>query len=191
MIEVEEAAKKIRRFFRKQRRMPSYQEICKIFSYSSKRSAFLLVGKLVKAGLLHKNSKGHISLAKTILPLPVLGLVKAGHPVPAEEQLIDELTFDDYLVNHPEYSYLLRVSGDSMVEAGINEGDIVIVDKQKRPKLKDIVVAYIDNEFTLKYFQEKDGKICLVPANPKYPTIYPKENLSIQGVVISVIRKYH
>jgi len=189
-INIERSIRKIRQFYRSYRRMPSLQEMCRIFGYNSKGSAWLLVKKLVKAGFLHKDSKGRISLAKSMLPLPVLGIIRAGYPVPAEEQLINEVTFDDYLVDHPDSSYLLRVSGDSMVDANIAEGDIVIVDKAKRPKNKDIVVASVDNEFTLKYLQEKRGKVCLVPANKKYPVIYPKENLTIEGVVVSVIRRY-
>lgn len=189
-LNLDEAIRKIRSYYRTYRRMPSYSRMCRMFGYSSKGAAFHLVKKLVKAGYLYKDYKGRISLAKNTLPLPILGVIKAGYPVPAEEQLIDEVSFDDYLVAHPDDSYLLRVSGDSMVDAGINEKDIVIVDKAKRPKNKDIVVAYIDNEFTLKYLQEKRGKVCLVAANKKYPIIYPKENLTIEGVVVSVIRRY-
>ena len=170
--------------------MPSYQEMCKIFGFSSKRSGFLLGEKLIKLGIAEKNSKGRLRLNRSLLPIPVLGTIRAGHPTDAEEQVIDEVTFDDYLVDRPEDSYLLKVSGDSMKDAGIFEDDVVVVDKKAKPNVGDIVVASIDNEFTLKYLQKENGEMCLVPANPKYHTIYPKDNLTIEGVVISSMRKY-
>lgn len=77
-----------------------------------------------------------------------------------------------------------------MKDVGIYEGDVVVVDKKRKPKMGDIVVAYIDNGFTLKYLQRENGKICLVPANSKYAKIYPKDNLTVEGVVVSSMRKY-
>jgi len=182
--------KKLRIFHYKHRRMPSYQEMCKLFGYSSKRSGFLLAQKLIEHGIVEKNSTGRLRLNRSFLPIPVLGAIRAGSPTDAEEQVIDEVTFDDYLVDRPEDSYLLKVSGDSMKDAGIYEGDVVVVDKKRKPKMGDIVVAYIDNEFTLKYLQRENGKICLAPANTKYSKIYPKDNLTIEGVVVSSMRKY-
>jgi repressor LexA len=189
-MKIEEALNKIRKFHRRYRRIPSYQEMCKLLDYSSKQGVARLVEKLVKSGFLEKDNKGRLSLKRTFLPLPLLSTIKAGYPEPAEEQLIDTMTFDDYLVDNPEDSYLLKVTGDSMINANIQENDVVIVDKKKRPREGDVVVGFIDNEFTLKYLQKKNGKICLVPANPKYPTIYPKNSLTIEGVVVSIIRKY-
>lgn len=182
--------KKLRLFHYKNRRMPSYQEMCKLFGYSSKRSGFLLAQKLIEHGIVEKNSKGRLRLNRSLLPIPVLGTIRAGHPTDAEEHVIDDVTFDDYLVDRPEDSYLLKVSGDSMKDAGIFEGDVVVLDKKKKPEIGDIVVAYIDNEFTLKYLQKEFGKICLVPANSKYAKIFPKDNLTVEGVVVSSMRKY-
>ena len=184
------AIKKIRRFHQRQRRLPTYEEMQKLFNFASKRSGFLMIERLMKVGVIEKDTKGRITLKRSFLPLPVLGSIRAGYPDAEEEQLIDKLTFDEYLVDRPESSFLLKVRGDSMAGAGIQEKDIVIVDKNKTPVVGDIVVAFIDNEYTLKYLQKKDGKICLVPANSKYPTIYPKDSLTIEGVVISAIRRY-
>jgi SOS regulatory protein LexA len=189
-MDIESVVKKIRLFHYKHRRMPSYQEMCRLFGFASKNASFDLAKKLIKLGIVDKNSKGRLILNKALLPIPVLGTIKAGIPTDAEEQVIDEVTFDDYLVDRPESSYLLKVSGDSMIEAGLEEGDIVVVDKKIRPKDGDIVVANIDDEFTLKYLQKENGKTCLVPANPKYSKIYPKDNLTIEGVVVSSMRKY-
>ena len=78
-----------------------------------------------------------------------------------------------------------------MIEAGINEGDIVIVDQKRQIGKNDIVAACVDGEWTVKYFKKQDGKILLIPANSKYPVIYPQQSLEIGGVVVSVIRNYH
>ncbi len=188
-VKTETAIKKIGQFYQKQRRIPTYEEIAKLFKFASKRSAFLLVERLVEARLLAKDNKGRVTLLKSFLPLPLLGSIKAGYPQAEEEQLLGTVSFDDYLVDRPESSYLLQVSGDSMINANIQDKDFVIIDKKKEPKVGDIVVAFIDNEFTLKYLQKEDGKYCLVPANSKYPTIYPQNDLSVEGVVISVVRK--
>ena len=189
-MNVETTLKKIRHFHYRYRRMPSYQEMCKLFGFASKKASFDLAKKLILLGIIEKATNGRLKLKPQFLPLPVLGIIKAGSPTDAEEQVIGEVTFDDYLVDRPEDSYLLKVSGDSMKDAGIYEGDVVVVDKKRKPKMGDIVVAYIDNEFTLKYLQSENGKICLVPANTKYAKIYPKENLTIEGVIVSSMRKY-
>ncbi len=189
-VKTEVAIKKIRQFHQKQRRVPTLEEMAKLFKFASKRSAFLLVERLVEAGLIEKDNKGRITIKRMFLPLPVLGSIRAGVPQDDEEQLIDTLSFDEYLVDRPESSYLLKVIGDSMEDAGLREGDIVIVDKRKEPKENDIVVANVDDQFTLKYFQKIDGKICLVPGNKKYKIIYPNASLTIQGVVISTVRRY-
>jgi SOS regulatory protein LexA len=189
-VKTEVAIKKIRQFHQKQRRVPTLEEMSKLFKFASKRSAFLLVERLVEAGLIEKDNKGRITIKRMFLPLPVLGSIRAGVPQDEEEQLIDTLSFDEYLVDRPESSYLLKVIGDSMEDAGLREGDIVIVDKRKEPKENDIVVANVDDQFTLKYFQTIDGKVCLVPGNKKYKIIYPNDSMSIQGVVISTVRRY-
>lgn len=124
------------------------------------------------------------------LSLPLLGTIKAG--VPTQEDSSDEpVSLDQYLVPSPGHSYLLRVSGDSMINEGITPGDLVILDKKREPKNKDIVAALIDNEWTLKYFHNENGSVYLSAANPKYPELHPKDTLSIGGVVTSVIKKYY
>lgn len=190
-MNLESAAQKIRRFFRKNKRLPSYQEMCRLFGFASKHASFKLAAKLIETGVLGKDSAGKLIPNRLFPSLPVLGIIRAGSPTAAEEQILSSVSFDDYLVSRPERSYILRVSGDSMIEAGIQEGDMVIVEKDREPKEGDIVVAAIDEEFTLKYFRKKDNLVFLSAGNRKYPPLYPKENLILFGIVISVIRKYH
>jgi SOS regulatory protein LexA len=190
-MDIKIAARKIRKFFLTHKRMPSHRELCLIFGYATKASSQHLVKKLIEANILEKDDQGRLLPKQLFPPLALLGTIQAGLPAPAEEQLLDTMSMGRYLVNDPERSYILRVSGDSMIGAGINQGDFVIIEKNKEPKNGDIVVAQVDGDFTLKYFHKNKEEIKLVPANEKYSPIIPRENLTIFGVVVSVIRKYH
>ena len=126
-----------------------------------------------------------------VVGLAINGEVCAGFPSPAEEELRDNISFDDYLVAHPEKSFLLSVTGDSMTGAGIMEKDLVIVERGRQPKNGDIILAEVDGNWTMKYFRKKGTKITLEAANPKYPPIVPQTELRIAGVIIALVRKYH
>ena len=123
--------------------------------------------------------------------IPVAGAVAAGYPSPAEEELRDIISIDEYLITRPESSFLVKVRGDSMTGAGIMDGDMVIVEKGREPKNGDIVLAEVDGEWTMKFFVRMKEEIVLEAANPKYPTIRPKSELRLGGIVTAVIRKYH
>ena len=124
--------------------------------------------------------------------IPVLGVIEAGSgwPSPAEEELIDPMTLDEYLMPHKEATYLLKVTGDSMMEAGIMPGDLALVERGRDPKDGDIVIAEVDGSSTMKYYQKRGGRVVLVPANKKYKPIVPQEELRIAAIVKAVIRKY-
>jgi repressor LexA len=121
----------------------------------------------------------------------MVGTVVAGFPTPAEEELRDIISFDDYLITKAGESFLLKVTGDSMSGAGIMEGDLVIVEKGRMPKNGDIVLAEADGEWTIKYFTRRGKNIVLEAANPQYPAISPRMELKLAGVVTAVVRKYH
>ncbi|MGD2081280.1 MAG: translesion error-prone DNA polymerase V autoproteolytic subunit [Nitrospirota bacterium] len=120
----------------------------------------------------------------------MLGTVEAGFPSPAEEELCDTLSLDDLLIENPDATFLLKVSGDSMSGAGILPGDMVLVDKGQSPRSGDIVIAEVDGEWTMKYLKRRGQGAVLVPANPKYQPIRPRRELRIAGVVTAVVRKY-
>ena len=185
----QETIQKLRDFYDQRGRMPSYSEIAVLFRYASKQAAYRLAEKLIQAGVIERDKKGRLIPRFAKLGLPLLGYVQAGFPSPAEEELIDTMTIDQYLIRRPEASFLLKVSGDSMIEAGILPGDVVIIERGKDPKTGDIVLAEIDREWTLKYYQKEGGTVVLVPANSKYPTLRPKEELKIAGVVAAVVRR--
>jgi repressor LexA len=178
-------------FFRDHRRMPSFAEMVDLFGVRSKSVVNFWINKLIAAGSLEKDDKGHLTLTKRAFAIPLVGSVQAGFPSPEEEVLADKLSMDEYLITRPEASFLLQVSGDSMTGAGIMEGDLVVIEKGRHPRTGDIVIAEVDGDWTMKYFEKRDGQIVLVAANPKYPDIRPRTDLRLGGVVTAVIRKYH
>ena len=189
MVDLEKAASKIREFYNHERRMPSFSEVATLFNYASKMAAHRLIEKLKIAGYLDKDRRGKL-IPTSKITLPLLGAVAAGFPSPAEEGLVDVLSLDQYLVRNPEKSFMLKVSGDSMIDAGIHQGDLVIIEKDSAPQSGSIVLAHIDNEWTLKYFYKIKDKVFLRAANSKYPDLHPKLELSLGGVVTAVVRRY-
>lgn len=187
---IQEAILKLRKFYRLEKRLPTYGEMCAIFNFASKGSAQYLVDQLIQAGIIEKGEKGKL-LPKKLIHIPHLGTIKAGYPMPAYEQRDDSIDVYQYIHDTTGDIYFLTVSGDSMIEALIGDGDKIIVDPSREARNGDIVAAIVDNEWTVKYFHRRNGRVELVPANKDYPIIYPQESLELGGVVISVIRKYH
>jgi len=187
---LEDYKNKIALFYKKKKRMPSYQELADLLDFASKNAAYKLVKKLKEDSFLKSDSKGKIIPADNFNGIRILGLVEAGFPSPAEEELSDTMNLDEYLIENRESTFLLKVKGDSMIDAGIKEGDIVLVERGREPKTGEIVIAEVDGDWTMKFFEKKNGKVLLVPANKKYKSIYPKEELNIAAVVRAVIRKY-
>ena len=182
--------REIIRFRRESGRMPSFSELGEITGLRSKNAVSKLVGKLEKLKVLERDSKGKLIPVSIANPVKVLGTVEAGFPSPAEEELVDTLSLDNFLIQNREATFLLKVSGDSMSGAGILQGDMVIVDKGQTPKSGDIVIAQVDGEWTMKFLRKRGDNVTLVPANPKYQPIKPKNELKIAGVVTAVVRKY-
>jgi len=188
---VKTVQKIIAAFFRENRRMPSFAEMVGILDVKSKSVVHFWVKKLVEAGIIEKDNKGHLMFSKRSFAIPLVGSVQAGFPSPEEEALCDILSMDEYLIARPDSSFLLQVHGDSMTGEGIMEGDLVIVEKGREPKSGNVVIAEVDGEWTMKYFRKQGKQITLEAANPKYPAIRPKQELKIGGIVTAVVRKYH
>lgn len=181
---------KIINFYQETKRMPSYTEIMKLVGFKSKNAVYKLVNKLVEEGVLDKDSHGRIVPNKSFGEVPLLGLVEAGFPTAAEEELADTMSLDDYLIEKKESTYLLEVKGESMIDAGIQEGDLVIAERGREAKPGDIVIAEVDGGWTMKYYRKKGNEIWLEPANKKFSPIYPENDLKVAAVVRGVIRKY-
>ncbi len=117
--------------------------------------------------------------------------VKAGFPSPADDFIEQYLDLNEFLINCKNSTFFIRVSGSSMINAGIFQDDILIVDRSLKPKKHDVVLAILDNEFTVKRFIKQSGQIILKSENPKYRSIYlqPDAKFEIWGVVTRVIHK--
>lgn len=126
----------------------------------------------------------------TSFKVPLFGhTVRAGFPSPADDYVADTLDLNDHLMPRKEASYLIRAKGESMVEAGIHDGDILVVDKSITAADGCVVIALLDGQFTVKTLEKKRGKIRLMPANPEFQPIELKDEqeLQIWGVVTNVI----
>lgn len=185
---------KLLSFYQSHRRMPTYTEMMKLFDFKSKNAVYRVVTKLIAAGIVTKDKLGKLIPSSSFSDIPMLGFVTAGLPAPGE--LLNDstgqatLNIEDYLVPKKASTYLFEVTGDSMIDAHIADGDIVVAERNSNAKDGDIVIAQVDGEFTMKYLRSRSGKLWLEPANKKYKPIYPAYELSIVAIIRGVMRKY-
>ncbi len=182
--------KKIYSFYDSNNRMPTYSEMLKLFGLRSKNAIYKIVNHLVDEGVVAKDHLGRLVANQSLGEIPMLGFVTAGLPADVDAELTDRVDLSAMLAPKKENTYMLEVDGDSMIEAHIEKGDMVLVEKTENAKDMDIVIANIDGEFTMKYLRIKGSKMWLQPANKKYKPIYPEYDLKIVGIVKAVIRKY-
>ena len=191
----EQYKRRILDFYRARQRLPNYREVMGLVGFKSKNAVAKLVGKLIDEGVLARDRDGFLipaGLDSVANGVPLLGLVEAVIPTVTEQVALNTISLDDLLLDRRDGVYLLRVKGDSMIEAGIHDGDLVLADTTLKATAKpgDIVVAEIDGGWTLKYLRDKKGKPYLDPANRRYKSIYPTESFAVAAVVRAVIRKY-
>lgn len=187
----------IQRFRRERGSAPTIREIGDHFRISSTNGVRYYLDMLEREGYIQRNRKvsrgiGPMRESRTDLGIPVLGRVAAGQPVLAEENWDGSLTLQESFGDTSEL-FALRVRGDSMIDAGILEGDYVIVRKQDEARAGEIVVALLEDEATVKYYQPRRGHIELVAANAKYePIVVGKTSaFRILGTVRGVVRTVH
>ncbi len=183
---------KIRSFFKENRRMPTYTEIMKITGLKSKNSVYKLVNKLIEEGSISKDSNGKL------IPEGIFGNVtRLAQPVSAGlgaevmDEIADTVSLEEWLLNTKNEMYMVEVDGDSMIDAGIFDGDTVLVEKTQNLKDGDVVVALMNDGYTIKYLRKKGNAMHLEPANKKYKPIYSSEDNQIQlvGLVKTIARK--
>lgn len=195
----------IRKYSKENRMPPTVREIGNHFEISSTNGVRSILAALIKKGYISRSprlSRGieiigsnddenkELAPSNTI-EIPIVGRVAAGTPILAVQNLEGTVTIDrDFLACRTDV-FALRVKGDSMINAGIFDGDLIFARQQKSAERGEIVVAQIDNEATVKYYQPLSDHIELRPANPKYRPIIVKSNkdFSIAGRVIGVMRK--
>ncbi|MBI4168952.1 MAG: transcriptional repressor LexA [Acidobacteria bacterium] len=174
---------------------PSYEEIRKAFRFGSYNSVQKHLKALVKKGLLKTpwgSRKRALELAAppaVVMTLPLLGRVAAGRPIEAIPNP-ESVEVPEMLLRGDD-NFALRVVGDSMVEEGIRDGDIVIVKRQRDARNGQTVVALIGDDATIKQFHRRGSRVELRPANPRMdPIVVEEGDLQIQGIVIGLIRKF-
>lgn len=177
---------------------PSVSEMAKFLKVKSKNAVAKLLNALETSGHIKISGKARgvsvldslgESLEKGLISVPLLGNIQAGVPHLAEEQIEDWINLPSSLIRSRRDVFLLKVRGDSMVNAGIYEGDLVIVRPVKEAKNNDIVVALLHDEATVKRLVYVKNRAYLKAENPDYANIYPKEEWMIQGKVVGVIRQ--
>lgn len=182
---------RLRTYWKRHHAFPSMAKLCEVVGLSSTASVFDLVTRLKDAGYVQR-VEGRIAPTKRFFGRPLVGAVRAGVPQPApDEEEFEVLTIDDYLVPDPNRTFIAKVKGDSMRDASLVDGDMVVVQKNCPTKVGDIVVAVIDGQVTVKYLrQQPDGRFFLQPANPAFADILPEGELEILGVVVGQFRAY-
>src|SRR3989344_1457266 len=177
---------------------PSISEMAKYLKVSSKNAVAKLLTALEKANYIKTSGKARgiavldslgESLEKGLISVPLLGHIQAGSPHLAQEQIEDWINLPSSLIKGRRDVFLLKVRGDSMINAGIYEDDLVIVRPVKEAKNNDIVVALLHDEATVKRLIYVKNRAYLKAENPDYANIYPKEDWMIQGKVVGVIRQ--
>ncbi len=176
---------------------PSISEMATFLKVKSKNGVAKLLNALEEEGYIKTSGKARgiqvlqtlgESLEKGLIRVPLLGSIQAGVPHLAEEQIEEWINLPQNLVKGRRDVFLLRVRGDSMINAGIFEGDLVIVRPTKEAKNNEIVVALLHDEATVKRLVYVKNRAYLKAENPSYKNIYPKEEWSVQGKVVGVIR---
>jgi SOS regulatory protein LexA len=181
---------KLKDYYAKHNVLPSYASIATLVGLRSKASVADLVKRLKSEGFLESSPDRRLKPGKRFFEHSLSESVRAGFPASASDSYAQIGQIDDHLVRHPSRTVMIKVKGDSMIDAGIHPGDVVIVEKQATAATGDIVVAFLDNEFTLKRLGLEKGRIVLLPENKAYPVIRPKVNTEIFGVVVGLFRKY-
>ena len=181
---------KIADFYARHRRMPSYGEIMKLVGFKSKNAVSKLIDRLEQSGFIERDSTGKLIPQNIFGEIKKLGVVEAGFPTLAEEDTSDSISLDQLLIKNKDSTYMLTVKGDSMIDAGIHNGDMVIAERNNNPNPGDIVIAEVDGGWTMKYFRRSGNRVYLDPANKNFDSIIPKEDLKIEAVVKAVIRTY-
>tara|TARA_R110000787_G_scaffold246766_4_gene352513 strand:+ start:12291 stop:12914 length:624 start_codon:yes stop_codon:yes gene_type:complete len=196
-----EAVKLIRNFILHQGRTPSVRELMKGMNYKSPRSASVIFNILEEKAILKKKSDGGFQIvdfeileefgtrAQTV-KVPLLGNVACGIPIFADENIEAEVSISIEMIKKGYKYFLLRAEGDSMDNAGINNGDLLLIRQQQDAENGDRILALIDDEATVKEYNKSNGMVILKPKsnNKMHQPIILTDNFRIQGVIENVIK---
>lgn len=182
---------KLREYYARARHIPSQRRIAELIGFS-KVAAGKLLERLEAQGFLERAPGGDawVPARRFFERLLADSAIPAGMPMLPADVGAEPFYVDEYVVRRPSHTVLLRVRGESMIDAGIRNGDVAIVDRSAAPRLGDFVVAIVDDEFTLKELARERGQFVLQPHNRAFPVIRPSGSLEIYGVVTGLVRRY-
>lgn len=170
--------------------LSSYEKIKELFGFKSKNSIKQYIESLKREDLIIQNDDNlYINPNQFGAPL-VLTSVKAGFASIMDDKIEKRISMDEVLEINSPSTFVFKVSGDSMCEIGILDGDYVVIKKTPNANIDDVVLAIIDNEFTLKTYKKDNIGVYLKPENSDYPIIRPKHSLSVFGVAIGITRRF-
>ena len=182
---------KLRSYYAETRRIPSLARIGELMGFSTP-AAKKFIERLAGEGYVTRTPDGDawVPNPRSFERALVDASVQAGNPVAVEAVPAEPFLIDEYVVRDPAQTVLIPVKGDSMADAGINEGDLAVVERTIEAKDGDFVVAIVDNDYTLKELATERGLKVLKPHNSAYAVIRPKGKLEIFGVLVGIIRRY-
>lgn len=178
-------------YYAENRVVPSYARLMTLLGFASKSAIKKVLERLQAAGMLERTEDGDWAPSDRFFERAVADQpVAAGIPTAATDSGSDLMTLDRFLIPHPSNTVLVRVKGDSMIKAGIHNGDLAVVERCTQAKPGAVVVAVVDDEFTLKTLGRDKNGYHLLPANPDFPIIRPSGKLEIFGILVGLVRKY-
>ena len=181
---------KLQDYYSEHKVIPSYSVLAGLWGISAKSWVSECVKRFEEAGFLDWTPDKQLKPGARFFERKLAdSTVQAGLPNPAISDGYDLITIDDWLVKVPSKTALVRVKGDSMIDAGIREGDLLVVEVQPNANVGDIVVAIVNNEFTIKELGREKGGFVLKPANKAFPVLRPKEGFEIFGVMAGLARR--
>jgi SOS-response transcriptional repressor LexA len=182
------ALKALQDYYAEHQVLPSYSTIADLLGLKSKTWISALVSRLILQRFLAFTVDKRLKPGARFFEHYVFDSVQAGLPNPANDNPPEAITLENFLIHHPSQTVLIRVKGDSMKDAGIHDGDLAVVERRYTANVGEIVVANLDNEFTLKYLDKDKTGHFLRPANADFTAI--RQGFEIFGVMVGLVRKY-
>lgn len=182
----------LKEIYGRERRVPPYSVLGEIWKVS-KVAVMKTMHKLGEAGFLQQEARDGrwVPTARFFERAVAPTHIPAGMPVEHVQAGSDDaFVVDQYLVDDPNNTVMMVVRGDSMIDAGIQDGDMAVIEKRNYAKEGNIVAAYVDGNLTLKKLARMQGEYVLIPCNKMYPVIKPERTLEIYGVLAGIVRKY-
>ena len=175
-------------YYAAQQVLPSYSTLADLLKIQSKSTASVLVNRLALQQYVAFTSDKRLKPGPRFYERHLFESVQAGLPEAAGEAPPEAITLDRFLIDKPSKTIVIKVKGDSMIDAGIHDGDMAVVERRFNANKGEIVVAIVDNQFTLKYLDQDRNGLFLRPANPAFAPI--RGEFEIFGVMVGLVRKY-